>query len=66
MGISHPFAAQVAFTLDRGTVGGESGEPSQIQYRVDPGSVVEVYLGFDTPAKKKAAKAAKKAAKKTN
>ncbi|KAH8048149.1 hypothetical protein JL721_12013 [Aureococcus anophagefferens] len=56
----------VAFTLDRGTVGGENGEPSQIQYRVDPGSVVEVHLGFDTPAKKKAAKAAKKAAKKTN
>ncbi|KAH8046509.1 hypothetical protein JL720_16372 [Aureococcus anophagefferens] len=51
----------VAFTLDRGTVGGENGEPSQIQYRVDPGSVVEVHLGFDTPAKKKAAKAAKKA-----
>ena len=54
----------VAFTLDRGTVADAGGEaPAQVQYRVDPASLTEVYLGFDTAAKKKAAKAAAKAKK---
>ena len=54
----------VAFTLERGTVEGAGDEPAQIQYRVVPESLVEVHLGFDTKAKRAAAKAAAKAAKK--
>ena len=54
----------VAFTLDRGTVDGDKGEPAQIQYRIAPETIVEVHLGFDTPEKKARAKAAAKAAAK--
>jgi len=52
----------VAFTLERGTVVGAGDELDQVQYRVIPESVTEVHLGFDTKAKRAAAKAAKKGA----
>lgn len=48
----------VAITLERGTVEGSDIQGECVQYRIDPESVTEIYLGFE---QKKLAKSKKKA-----